>query len=123
MADLVYATPGQYAPYAGGIGWVNFKDIKLAVGAKISNFSATFKDGSTVLFDIASEKINNTGRPFTGAKAPTYTNAPFAITGYVTANDYIILYEDQGNYKSVSTRLIIDNFRIQSPSGDRKSVV
>ena len=121
MAELVYTDSGQYSPYAGGIGWVNFSGLKLAPGKKLTDIEATFKDGSKVLFDITSEAMAGTGagtgRPFSGATAPTYKNAPFAVSGYVTKQS-IIFYEDQGNYIKIGTRLIFDRFRVKSPASE-----
>ncbi|MGL6105189.1 CshA/CshB family fibrillar adhesin-related protein [Romboutsia sp.] len=81
---LTYATiPGTNSPSYGGIGWFNWgAGFSIANGVTLP-FTASFRDGSTISFDLNNSVGSGASTNVTSLIVPApFPDAPFGRTGY-----------------------------------------
>ncbi|MGL6106726.1 DUF11 domain-containing protein, partial [Romboutsia sp.] len=116
MANLSYATGivGSTPSY-GGIGWFDFGVFSIAPGQTFTNRTGTFKDGSTVTFNISNTSTTGGGLTFNAVAPPTFAGAAFGVTGYTGITGRVILYSSPKG--GASSTLSISNIVVKNSSG------
>ncbi|MEG0910880.1 MAG: hypothetical protein RSF70_04795 [Ruthenibacterium sp.] len=112
--SLSYANAGS-GPSAGGIGWFDFGNLTLNPGDSKTNLTGTFKDGSTVTFDIQS--LPSSFVPFTAVPTPVQY-AYFGSAGYTGLLGNTALKTPLLAAYNTASTLVLSNIVVKDPAGN-----